>query len=109
MALILTDYDLSGGNTNSDSEVSAPGNWRITAYTTGCPARQDIFITVYVEGDNGNFTEALDDKGKAIGMRLRGNTIKSINLALVNATNGRVFTRVPSGATGTLNIDSVNA
>ena len=109
MALIITDYDLSGGVEDS-SEVVAPSNWRVTATTTGCPDLQFVDIDFYVEDEQGNWANLTDDMGHAIKMTLRGNQSKSINPIVVNAANGLVTVRPrKSGGVGTINIDSINA
>lgn len=109
MALILTDYDLSGGVQDS-SEVVAPNNWRITATTTGCPALQYTRVDVYVEDEQGNWAIATDASGHAIHMTLKGNQSKSINPIVVNAANGLVTVRPPKESpSGVINVDSINA
>lgn len=108
MSKIVTDYDLSGGKTTS-TEVVAPNNWRVTATITDAPASQRVFCHFEVEDEQGNWALLTDDTDRAITFVVIGNGIVSMNPIIVNAANGRVKVKPPTGATGTINIDSINA
>ena len=109
MALILEDYDLSGGAQDS-SEVASPNNWVVTATTTECGSRDFNCVSLWVEDTEGNWTLLLDDDDKAFSMQLKGNETKRLNAFGVNANAGlaRVVPVAGSGV-GTINIDSTNA
>lgn len=106
MALILTDYDLSGGKTTT-SEVASPNNWRVTATVTDANARDLTFFLLEIEDEEGNWAVLRDDSDKSIQFFIKGNGTESRNVVVTNAANGRV--RVSPSGIGTVNIDSINA
>lgn len=109
MALIITAYDLAGGNEASTEEV-APSSWRVTATTTDCPALQYVRVDLEVEDEQGNWTSLTDDNDRAIHITLRGNETKSVNAIGINAANGRAIVRPPvDNPSGTINVDSINS
>lgn len=109
MALIVTAYDLAGGNKLSD-EVAAPNNWRVTATTTTCPALQYVRIDFEVEDTQGNWAVITDDNDRAIHLTLRGNETKSVNPIIINGANSRVVVRPPKESpSGVINVDSINS
>lgn len=111
MALIKTDYDLSGGAVLSD-EVVAPNNWRVTATTTSCPAKQRVKLIFEVEDEQGNWASVTDEKDTVISFTLIGNETKSRNILVANAANGRmriVPKEMLEAISGTINVDSINA
>ena len=109
MALILTDYDLSGGDTTS-TEVVAPNNWRVSATIEDAPASQFVRLDLEAEDAAGNWFPLTYESGLPIHLTIIGNKTRSINPIVVNAANGRVKVHVPkAGGVGTINIDSINA
>jgi len=108
MSLIVTGYDLSGGKTTS-TEVAEPNNWRVTATITDAPVKQQVFFHFEVEDEQGNWAMLTDDNDRVITFVVKGNGIVSVNPIVVNAANGRIKVKPPTGATGTVNIDSINS
>jgi len=106
MALIVTNYDLSGGNTYS-TEVVAPNDWRVTVTVDSAPVRQVTFFHLEIEDEQGNWALLKDDKEHPVQFSLKGNGTTSKNVLVVNAANGRVKIKPPNGATGNVNVDSI--
>lgn len=108
MALILEDYDLTGGATDT-TEVVEPNNWRVTATVEGANSYDLTSFSMWVEDEDGNWAILRDDADKAIVMSITGNGTRSLNVIVANAANGRVHTFSATNGTGTVTIDSINS
>lgn len=104
MSYIKEDYDLSLGSVLTE-EVDSPDSVRISGLPSGCPSGQTTKLEVLVKGDNGDFYPLTDEAGKAITIRIRGNSAGGESLYGILASKLVVRIHPPSNASGLMSVD----